>query len=74
MSQRDRKIRILIGEDVSDLTAISAVQTVIGRGRISNSPHGEQYCHGTTFEGGYICACWRTRAADNFRVYKEKDR
>ena len=63
------RLRVKIEDEIDPLFALSCVDAVIGKGRISKN--NTQYCYVTTFRNGVVVCASRTRkGTDTFFVCK----
>ena len=70
-----KKIIITFDDEVEDIEAILAVESVIKQGRISMSNNGTCYCFVTTFANGGMAYADKTKSGtDTFRITKPTGR
>ena len=66
-----KKIIITFDDEVEDIEAIFAVESVVKQGRISMSNNGACYCFVTTFANGGMAYADKTKSGtDTFRITK----
>jgi hypothetical protein len=70
-----KKIIITFDDEVLDIEAVLAVESVIEQGRISENKNGPCYCFVTTFKNGGVSYADRTKSGtDTFRITKPTGR
>lgn len=68
---KNNKLIIHNYTNLSDYEALEYIQLVVGKGKVSDSKYGKQYCYVTTFKNGITVQCTRRNDTYTFYLIKE---